>query len=69
MWPASRAATAREMHSVLLPLPPFCVTKVIAFIPGVLQKAPCIRPGARNRRSPRRLCQPQVWDSGRAAIL
>ncbi|GAB6974646.1 hypothetical protein JCM16408A_54010 [Methylobacterium phyllosphaerae] len=69
MWPASRAATAREMHSVLLPLPPFCVTKVIAFILGVLQKAPCIRSGARDRRSLRRLDQPQVWNLRRAAIL
>jgi len=33
---------------VLLPLPPFCVTKVIAFILGVLQKALRIRRGAGN---------------------
>jgi hypothetical protein len=37
--PKSRAATDRLMHSVLLPLPPFCVTKAMVRMPPVLERA------------------------------
>ncbi len=66
---ASCAATASEMQSVLLPLPPFWVTNVIAFMPA----APVCRPrggsgilgGAASLARPS--CDPRMLRSAESA--